>query len=510
MTTMRRLGYHTLLTIVVLVFLVLGGVLHWTGNGSAAHLTWALADVIVLVPLTWAVLRELARGRLGVDVIALLAIAGALATGEYLAGAVIALMLAGGNALEEYAQGRAGRELGALVERAPRRARVRRGNGLEEIDATAVESGDVLLVRTGELVAADGYVVAGSALVDQAALTGEPLPARIEQGGMVMSGSSNVADTFELVALRPAAESMYATIVRLVEQAVARKAPMVRMADRYSVVFLVLTLVMTAGAWIASGDPVRALAVLVIATPCPLILAPPVALVAGTSRAARRGVVVKGSATIEALGSARATLLDKTGTLTLGSPSVQAVHCAPGVEEGELLRLAGAVEQLSLHTLGRAITEAATAASGAAALPVPTNVAERPGHGIAGDVDGVRVLVGGRDFLEAEGVAVPAGGGGASVADAHVAREGEWIGRIDLADTLRDDAREFVDLLHQVGIERVAMATGDDEAAARDVAESLGIDEVNASCTPEHKLDLIEQLRRDTQGAVVMVGDGVN
>ncbi len=505
---LRRLGYHTWLTILVLAFLAAGTILHATGADRAAHLTWAAADVVVLVPLAWAVLRALAAGRLGVDIIALLAIVGALATGEYLAGAVIALMLAGGNALEEYAQGRAGRELGALVERTPRRARLRRDGGLVEVDAATVAPGDVLVVRTGELVAADGYVEAGSALVDQAALTGEPLPERIEAGGTVMSGSSNVGDSFELVALRPASESMYATIVRLVEQAVARKAPMVRMADRYSVLFLILTLATTAAAWIASGDPVRALAVLVIATPCPLILAPPVALVAGTSRAARRGVIVKGSATIEALGTAHATLLDKTGTLTLGTPAVAGVACADGIDEREVLRLAGAVEQLSMHTLARAITDAATERTGT--LAVPTDVREVAGHGIAGTVDGERVMVGGRDFLVSQGVAVPPGDGEGAIADAHVARNGVWIGRIDLTDTLRGDSAEFIELLAAAGIDRVVMATGDDELAARAVAAELGIDEVHAECTPDRKLELIGQLRRESHGSVVMVGDGVN
>lgn len=506
---MRKLGYHTILTILVLSFLAIGTILHLTDQGDTGDLIWAAADVLVLIPLAWAVLVAMRSGRLGVDIIALLAIVGALLTGEYLAGAVIALMLSGGNALEEYAQGRAGRELSALVARAPRLARVRRGDTTEEIDAHDVLAGDVLVVRRGELVAADGYVVDGSALVDQSALTGEPLPNRFAVGATVMSGSTNVGDSFELIALRPARESMYATIIRLVEEAVERKAPMVRIADRYSAVFLVVTLVLTAVAWAISGDPVRALAVLVVATPCPLILAPPVALVAGTSRAARRGVIVKGSAAIEALGTAASVLVDKTGTLTLGTPSVQRVIAAPGQDERELVRIAGAIEQLSMHTLARAITEHATGLVGA--LPVPLDVVEQPGHGIAGTVDEHRVLVGSASFLSDAGIEVPTGDSAEGIAVADIAADGRWVGRIELADTLRDDAAQLLPMLRQAGITRVVMATGDHEQGARRVADELGIDELHADCTPDDKLRIIEQLRAESGGrGVVMVGDGVN
>lgn len=505
----RRPGYHTTLAILVLSFLAIGTVLHLTGNGSTGNLVWAAADLLVLIPLTWAVLVAMRAGRLGVDLIALLAIAGALLTGEYLAGAVIALMLSGGNALEEYAQGRAGRELSALVARAPRLARVRHGDTTEEVDANDVLAGDVLVVRQGEVVAADGYVVDGAALVDQAALTGEPLPNRFGAGATVMSGSTNVGDSFELITLRPARASMYATIIRLVEDAVERKAPMVRMADRYSAVFLVVTLVLTAVAWIISGDPVRAVAVLVVATPCPLILAPPVALVAGTSRAARRGVIVKGSAAIEALGTAASVLVDKTGTLTLGTPSVQRVTTVAGQEEHELLRVAGTIEQLSMHTIARAITEHASEQVGV--LAVPTDVREQPGHGIAGTVDGRRVLVGSAGFLVDAGIDVPAGDSLDGIAVAHVATDGRWIGRIELADTLRDDAAQLLPMLEQVGIDRVVMATGDHEAAARPIADQLGIVELHADCIPEDKLKIIDQMRADGGGhGVVMIGDGVN
>ncbi len=503
--------YHTSLTIVVLSLLMGGGLLHLASVDELAHLTWAAANVIVLGPLVWSVLRALFAGRVGVDVIALLAIAGALATGEYLAGAVIALMLAGGNALEEYAQGRAGRELRALVERAPREAHVRRGEQIVEVGADQVQRGDIVVVRSGEVVPVDGYVSAGTAIVDTSALTGEPLPVEVEGRGRVMSGSSNSGDPFELTALQVARDSMYASIVRLVEQATARKAPMVRMADRYSVVFLVATLVMAGGAWIVSGDPIRALAVLVIATPCPLILAPPIALVGGTSAAARQGVIVKGGAAIEALGRAGILLIDKTGTLTLGAPAVAEISSEGAVTPAELLRLAGSLEQMSVHSLAEAIAHAARSEHGE--LPIPTMVDESPGRGIAGMVDGRRIQVGSAGYLGMLGISSPettmATVSGAAYA--HVAIDGKYAGAIRLADTVREDAHQLAGMLHSARISRVVMATGDHAAAAHHVAEQLGIEEVHADCSAEDKLALLQQLRSRADGmSVVMVGDGIN
>jgi heavy metal translocating P-type ATPase len=505
----RGVGRHTLLAAIVLTFLVLGGLAHALVGERLAHLTWAVADLLVLVPLTWGVARSLRRGQVGVDVIALLAIAGALIAGEYLAGAVIALMLSGGNALEEYARGRAGRELSSLVARAPREAHVRRAGSIVEVAAGDVVVGDVVVIRAGEIVPVDGHVTSGEAVLDQAALTGEPLPVTIDRGGAVLSGSANAGSSFEMVAQRTADDSMYASIVDLVEQAVARRAPMVRLADRYSVIFLVATLVVTVAAWLFSGEAIRALAVLVIATPCPLILAPPVALVAGTSRAARRGVIVKGSAAIEALGRVRTVLIDKTGTVTLGTPSLQRVVPVAGIDEPELLRCAAAIEQLSVHGLAEAIAHAGLARFGS--LPVPEAVVEHPGHGLSGTVEGRRVAVGSADYLRGEGIDVVGVHGGDGIAAVCVALDGAFAGTIELADTIRDDAAGLAGALRAAGVERIAMATGDHGAAAARIASQLDIEEVYADCTAARKLELLTSMRQQGRGGtVVMVGDGVN
>jgi cation transport ATPase len=305
---------------IALCGIAIGGLLVLLSQPDSADAVWAATVALMLVPLTWSVARAVIAGKLGVDLIALLAMAGALALGEYLAGAVIALMLAGGNALEAFASSRARRELTALIERAPRVARRRTEYGWEEIPVEDVEVGQILLVRAGEVVPTDGEILGERAVIDESSLTGEPLPVTRALGQQVASGTANAGDPFELRATRRAGDSAYAALVRLVREAESHRAPFVRIADHYAVFFLPVTLVIAAGAWALSGDSVRALAVLVVATPCPLILAAPIAFVAGLSRAAHVGVIVKGGGAIEQLGDARSVLLDKTGTLTLGVP----------------------------------------------------------------------------------------------------------------------------------------------------------------------------------------------
>ena len=345
------------LALAALLGVVAGVVLHVLGIDRPAHLVWAATTALLLVPLTVSVARSLRRGDVGVDAIALVSMAGALVLGEYLAGAVIALMLAGGNALEERANGRARRELTALVERVPRVALMRRGGDLVEVPVETVGPGDVVLVRAGEVVPVDGLVESEEAVLDESALTGEPLPVTVHRGGQVRSGVASAGGAFELRAVRPAAESAYAALVRLVTQAGEQRAPFVRMADRYAAFFLPVTTVVALLAWVFSGDPVRALAVFVVATPCPLILAAPIALMSGLSRTARAGIVVKGGGALERLGSARTVLLDKTGTITLGHPKLDRVISLNGMPEDEILRLAASLDRFSAHPLAAALVE---------------------------------------------------------------------------------------------------------------------------------------------------------
>ncbi len=493
-----------------------GGVLYAIVGPEAADAVWAATVAIMLVPLTASVLRSLLRGDLGVDVIALLAMAGALALGEYLAGAVIALMLAGGNALERFASARARRELTALVERAPHSARRRSPGGWEEIPIEQVQVGDTLLVRAGEIVPTDGALADGHAAIDESSLTGEPLPASYVRGQTIRGGTANAGDAFELQATRRASDSAYAALVRLVREAERRRAPFVRMADRYAVFFLPLTLSIAGCAWLVSGDAVRALAVLVVATPCPLILAAPIAFVAGLSRAAHAGVIVKGGAAIERLGEARTVLLDKTGTLTLGVPGVERVSALDGVSRAELLRLAASLDQLSSHVLAAAIVR--QAASESLALVRPEQARESPGQGIEGVVEGRRVLVGSAAWLAAHGIdptVAPVepsteslASGGARVL---VALDQRLAGVLVMADHIRPDAQELVRRLRQAGIHHVAMVSGDRTDVARAVSERLGLDRVYSQQSPEEKLRVVRSMR-EVAGLtpVVMVGDGIN
>ncbi len=493
-----------------------GAIAALAGATALADAIWAAAVAALLLVLVGQVAAKLAVGRVGVDAIALLAMGGALMLGEYLAGAVIALMLSGGDALEAAAARRARRDLGALLRRAPKTAYRRHGGEIEEVAAEALGVGDVVVVRSGEIVPVDGTVVSAEAVIDESALTGEALPVRCRRGEPVRSGTANAGPPFDLRADRPAAESAYAALVRLVRAAEAERAPFVRLADRYAAVLLPLTLVLAGAAWALSGQPVRALAVLVVATPCPLILAVPIAFVGGVSRAARRGIVVKGGTALEQLGRARTVVFDKTGTLTAGTPAVEHIQALDGIDGHGVLRLAAAVDQMSPHVLAQALVMAARRAN--LQLPAPTGVEERPGEGVAGCVDGHEVVVGSAAWLHERGVAPPdvttAAGrptrrpGRARVL---VGIDGRPAGVIVMADAIRPSAPGVIAGLRRLGVGRIVVLSGDEREIAEAVGAQAGADEVIADCTPEAKVAALGAIRaRPGAGPVAMVGDGVN
>jgi heavy metal translocating P-type ATPase len=499
---------------VAFVALVAGGILWLVGESGWADATWGLGAAVVLVPLTLDTLRSLRRGDVGVDLIALIAIAGALLLGEQLAAAIVALMMAGGAALEAWAAGRAQRELRLLVERAPRVAHREVDSRVEEVSVDELRVGDRVVVRAGELVPADGIVEGENAVVDESALTGEPLPVTLQAGAPIRSGTTNAGNAFHARVSRPAADSAYAAIVRLVRAAQADRARFTRLADRYAVIFLPFTLALGGIAWAASGDPVRALAVLVVATPCPLILAAPIAFVGGLSRAAREGVIVKGSGVLERLGAAVAVLLDKTGTVTSGDPELEQIVPFGSLSEDELLRFAASVDQLSAHVVAEGLVR--SAASRGLRLSTPSRVEEDPGRGIAGVVEGRRVAVGSEGWLEAleydTAGAVQALGPalGAGRATIFVGVDGTLEGAIVVADKLRPGAEDIAPRLRDAGVEHVALVSGDRAEVAREVAASIGIDEVYAEQDPEDKLRVVEAARERFAGTVVMAGDGIN
>jgi heavy metal translocating P-type ATPase len=396
-----------------------------------------------------------------------------------------------------------------LLERAPRSALLRRGDTLVEVPVEQVVAGERVLVRAGEVVPVDGMVESDEAIVDESALTGEPLPLTVVRGGQVRSGTTCAGAAFEVTALRAAAESAYAGLVRLVEAAGNERAPFVRMADRYAAFFLPVTAVVAGLAWAASGDPVRALAVFVVATPCPLILAAPIALMSGLSRCARAGVVVKGAGAIERLGTARSVLLDKTGTVTLGRPELDRMLPLDGLEPAETLRLAASVDRLSSHPLAKALVAGAEAQG--LRLDVPRGVIEAFGRGIEGDIDGHHVLVGSRTWLTDHGIEAQVPEDIDGDAKVLVAVDGAAAGVALIGDRLRAEADRLVPRLHDTGIRHVALVTGDKTRVATAVGDALGVDRVYAEQTPEQKLEVVRALQaRPELHPIVMVGDGIN
>jgi heavy metal translocating P-type ATPase len=432
---------------------LVGGIIAAIGGvGGVDTVIWAASAAIGLAFIAASVVTGLLRGQAGVDIIALLAITGALVLGEYLAGAVIGVMLASGRALEDFAAARSRRELTALLARAPKVANRKAAGAIQTIPIGQVTSGDLLMVKPGEVVPVDGLLLTGSASLDEAAITGESRVAERGPGERVNSGSVNVGSPFEFRATATAEHSTYSGIVRLVREAQASRAPSARLADRYALMFVPLTLVVAGAAWLASGDAVRALAVLVVATPCPLILAVPVAIVSGISRSARRGIIVKGGAAMEALAKARVLLFDKTGTLTEGRPVVSEVVEADGAS-AEILRLAASLEQVSPHVHAAAIVREAR--SQGAALTLPADVAEETGLGIHGKVDGHRVAIGRLEWVS-PGTTPPAWVRRLrrhivfdSQAVVYVSIDGALAGAIVLEDPMRSDAPRTLRLLRR-------------------------------------------------------------
>lgn len=485
-----------------------GGAAWLAGAETAATLCWVAGTIAGLVPaLAW-VISALLRGRTGVDLIAVLALGGTLAVGEYLAGALIALMLATGRWLETTAEQRATHDLRALLERAPRTARRRTGTEVRIVPLAEVVPGDLLVVGPGDIVPVNGRVVTGTAVLDESVLTGESRQVEHGRGESVRSGPVNAGAMFAMQATATERDSAYAEIVRLAQQTGAEKAPVIRLADRYAAWFVPLTLALAGLAWLVS-DAVRAVAVLVVATPCPLLLAAPVAIVSGLSRAARQGVVVRDGGALERLGQARTLVLDKTGTLTTGRPRVTEIAAAPGRHPVDVLRLAASLDQSSPHVLAQALVDEAHRRD--LRLTAPAEMTEVPGQGVAGTVAGHRLTVGrGQPTATPPGwaraVANRATLDGAAIAWLTV--DGALTGAVLLRDPLRNDAPRTVRRLRASGIRRVLMLTGDRPEPAREVATLLGLDAVHAGQTPADKVAAVRTERE--RAVTVMVGDGVN
>ncbi|HYF10969.1 MAG TPA: heavy metal translocating P-type ATPase [Actinomycetota bacterium] len=512
MRQIRWLSVSSVFLALSAVGITAGAALRVADEHATADLVWGITTAIGLLPIAWEVTTGILRREPGVDLIAVLAMVGALAFGEYLAGAVIAFMLATGRSLEDFADRRAHAELSALLERAPRVAHRYAGDRLEDISVDEVQPGDRLLVKKGEVVPVDGLLEAAIAVFDESALTGESRPVERELGEQIRSGAVNASASFDLRAVAAAADSTYAGIVRLVEAAGRERAPFVRLADRFALVFIPVTLVIAGGAWLLTGEPVRALAVLVVATPCPLILAVPIAIVSGISRAAKRGVIVKGGGALEALARGSVLLFDKTGTLTTGSPELSDIEVFGDRDADEVLRYAAALDQVSPHVLAAALVGAARRRD--LALPFPEEVHEEAGKGIRGTVDGRKVALGRASWV-AQGEPLPARARdvrrrtameGASCV--FVSIDGSVAGALVLDDPIRPDTPRVIRSLRRAGIKRVVMVTGDHPDVAESVGISIGVDRILSERDPADKVDAV---KAEAEGGVtIMVGDGVN
>jgi len=498
----------TALLVIAALGLFAGLGVMFAGKPDLATLIWWGAVVPVLIGLVVEIAQSLAKGEVGLDIVAALSMSAALLFGEELAAAVVALMYSGGTYLESFAEGRARREMSDLLARVPRSATRHREGALDDVPLDEIVPDDLLLIRQGDAVPVDGTLATEWAMLDQSALTGESMPVRMQRGQEIMSGATNAGDAFDLRVTRRAADSTYAGIVRLVEAAQASKAPMARLADRYSLLFLIVTVVLATAAWWMTGDPIRAVAVLVVATPCPLILAVPVALVAGLSRAAHFGVLIKGAKPLEALARIKTLILDKTGTLTDGRPQIVSIEASGELSEDEVLYFAAALDQASKHPIAQAIVAAAHARG--AELPIPQNVLETPGEGVAGTVDGRAVVVGGAAFVATqtgapalERTIIEAGSVVVSLAV-----DGKAVGHLVMADALRAGTGDLLAGLRALGIGRILLATGDRQAVAAAVTKGLGLEGVRAELTPDQKVLLVLSERKN--GPVMMVGDGVN
>ncbi|MCA8430542.1 heavy metal translocating P-type ATPase [Burkholderia seminalis] len=510
---MSRIPWSIDLALLILaaVTLAAGGACIAFGLPSFARVVWLLGALPVLFALTVSVGRAVARRQAGIDVLAWLAIGLAIALDETLTAAVIALMLASGRTLERYAQDRAQREMTALLARAPRQA-TRFENG--EWRSVAVETlvpGDRLLVRSGECVPVDGTLT-DDAELDESMLTGESSIQRRRSGENACSGAVNAGAPFDMVARTTAGDSTFAGIVRMVARAQRERSPSVRLADRYAAFFVLASLLVAGITWVLTGDVTRALAVLVVATPCPLILAVPVAIVSGMSRCSKRGILVKGGGALERLAQATILFFDKTGTLTGGRARIVAIECETDVGAVEVLRFAASLGQASGHVISDALTVAARERR--IDLSPPSVVVETAGEGVTGRVGNRTVAIGKFGYVSACSTIAPwsdaflkrvGNEGGAAV---FVGVDGIMIGAIQMADQVRLETPRALRLLKREGVERLVMLTGDRRDIAQAVGELLGVTDVRAEQTPTDKLVAIQAARKE--GVMIMVGDGVN
>lgn len=507
---LRFLARYPILVATMLVVIV---TLSMTVAGYEDPARWIqIVTVLVVIVLTAIdMIRDLLKKNFGLDILALVAMIATLLVGEYLAALIIVLMLTGGEALEDYASYRASRSLTDLLNQSPQSAhrfqphQTPGEDVLEDIPVDDVRIGDELLVRPSEMVPVDATLLSASATLDESSLTGESLPVHRTTGDQILSGVLNGEQAIRIRAIRTSADSQYQQILMLVREAQSTQAPIVRLADRYAVPFTIVSLLIAGLAWAVSGEPLRFAQVLVLATPCPLLISAPVAFLGGLSRAARKGIVIKGGAVIEQLAHVRSVAFDKTGTLTEGRPELVSVNPEPGLEEDELLQLVASAEQYSSHVLAEGITRAA--ARRGLSLTSATSAQEQATNGVTAVIESRQVVVGKFGFVREHAAATSRRDLRPGELAVYVAIDGSFAGSLVLADNVRHESGALVEWLREIGVEHIAMLTGDAHVTAHHVATELGITDVHAELLPRDKVELVRAI---PHRPVLMVGDGVN
>ena len=512
-STIKRFPFSTWIAIVDALILILGGILFFYGYKEYTGHIFKFATFILALPLWYAILRDIFKMKFGVDLIAGVAILGAWILGQHLAGLIIILMLSGGEALEAYAMDRAKFELTKLLQKSPTHATKKVGEKYIEISVDEIIPGDEILIKSGEIMPVDGVVISGSSLVDESNLTGESLPIEKTAGSLISSGTENTTGSLLIKAEKIAKESRYAKIILLVKEAEESKAPIVRLADKYAIVFTLITAVVATFTWFLFHDSLRVLAVLVVATPCPLILATPIAMISGMSRSAKSGIIVKNGGALESLSRVRTILFDKTGTITVGTPEIEEINSLDG-EDKNLLSIAASLDHGSSHILARSIVNKALLEN--ALLYKVSNFKEIFGQGVEGTIESMKYLLGKLAFIKSQNIYIPK-----KIEDSHnkyhdegkmivyISRGIEVIGSIVFSDKARKDAEGIFEKLRtDYGIS-TAMLTGDHENVALRIANQVGIKDVYAECKPEDKVAIVGKASK-INGLVAMVGDGIN
>lgn len=486
---------------------MLAGVLDLRGFDSASHIILAVVSILMVLPMLWEMYKTLRDGEFGVDLLAAVAIITAVLLREYWAAIVVVLMLTGGEALEDYSEERAKKELTALISNVPRIAHLVRGRNVVEIKVHDIAAGNTLEIRPGEMVPVDCVVTEGESSFDESSLTGESLPVDRKPGDKLLSGSINGDVLVRVKALETSENSQYEQIIRLVKQASQTKSSFVRLADRYSVPFTIISFAIAGTTWALSGDPVRFLQVIIVATPCPLLLAAPIAIISGMSRAAKHGVIVKNGTALERLASAKSIAFDKTGTLTQGNLKIDEVTSFDtNYPKEEVLRLAATLERGSNHILALAIVEHATEQK--IKLKKATAVKEATGLGVQGTIGHHSVIVGKASLMKDRKITLPKAKS-ALQTGVLVAVDDTVIGAISFVDEVRPESKATIAALEALGLRQAIMVTGDNQATADRIAKQLGIKEVYADCLPADKLRIIKEIDAKHK-PIAFVGDGVN